>query len=132
LVPSSSLWPRPGFAIESGRRSGRTTRLVDWAIHQARGGGPVVFVCAFPTEVVQVTDLVAATAAARGVLKRLRTRRHSVELVGGGSITVVFSGDPLAPLRGTCPKVAVDDWSEQQWSTKMYLHSWADEWWTEG
>jgi hypothetical protein len=118
--------------IASGHRTGRTTRLVDWSIEQARRGEQVVFLCAFAPEVDHVTDLAVTTAASRGVFKRQHTRRHSVDLVGGGSITVMFGGDPLSHVRGKCPKVAVDDWSEQQSSTRMHLYSWTDEWWTEG
>jgi hypothetical protein len=116
--------------IVSSHRTGRTTRLLDWAIEHAQRGEKVVFVCAFEPEVGHVMDLAVTTAASRGIYRR--QRRRSVELVGGGSIVVVFSGDPLSRLRRTCPKVAVDDWSAQRWSTRMYLYSWTDEWRTEG
>jgi len=118
--------------IETNFQTGRTTRLVDWAVERARQGEDVVFLCAFAPQVGHVTDLATTAARARGVLKRRRPRKHSVELVGNGTITVAFGGDRLPNLRRSRPKVAVDDWSEQPWSTRLYLHSWAGEWWTEG
>jgi hypothetical protein len=117
--------------IEPDHLTGKTTRLVDWAIEKAGGGGHVVFLCAFSEEVRQVTDLVVTTAQARRIWERTRYRRNSVEVVGGGTITVVF-GESSASLRRPGVKVAVDDWSAHQWSTRMYLHTWADEWRTEG
>jgi hypothetical protein len=117
--------------IESERGTGKTTRLVDWAIEQAQLGEDVVFLCAFAQEVRHVTDLVVDTAGARGIPIRKRKRSHAVELSGLGTITVMF-GDDSTCLRGSSAKVAADDWSEHKWFTRMYLHSWAAELRTEG
>ncbi len=113
------------------RTRGKTTRLVDWAIEQARDGGNVVFLCAFAEEVGPVTALVATTAQARRIWERTRRRQHAVELVGGGTITIAF-GEGTSNLLQVGAKVAVDDWSAHPWTTRMYLHTWATEWWTEG
>lgn len=117
--------------IESEHGLGKTTRLVDWAVREAGRGEQVVFLCAYASEVPGVTDLVATTAAARGMLQRRRRHRNCVELLGGGTITVVLSDDATRLPAGNT-KVAVDDWSAHPWSTRMFLHSWAPEWRTEG
>jgi hypothetical protein len=114
--------------IEPTGKTGKTTRLVDWAIGQARKGERVVFLCAFAEEVPHVTALLARTAFTRGILGR--ERKHSVELLGEGRIDVILS-DNMTRMRANA-KVAVDDWWAHQAFIRMYMMSWSDDWVTEG